>query len=233
MWKQAVLGFEPMTYGSESECASHYTTAPHFCADGRQTFCIYGRIQSLISACIYGITATKPRPTTLTNSYAVLNCAWHELGKSKTKIILRDWLTPTNTRVHDTQSGRSCFSRSSLRYTNRAPDVNQNDLFIGCCRLSVCMHVCVCVCVFPSVCADIHVNAIAQIILPCSPSPHDHDVRPRLSRLITSSQQTIISPAMSRIAGAVRQVLDHRRAVRQSNQQGVVIWRNGKNRPTS
>jgi len=24
-----VLGFEPMTYGSESECAIHYTTAPH------------------------------------------------------------------------------------------------------------------------------------------------------------------------------------------------------------
>jgi len=24
-----VLGFEPMTYGSESECATHYTTAPH------------------------------------------------------------------------------------------------------------------------------------------------------------------------------------------------------------
>jgi len=27
--KKAVLGFEPMTYGSESECATHYTTAPH------------------------------------------------------------------------------------------------------------------------------------------------------------------------------------------------------------
>jgi len=24
-----VFGFEPMTYGSESECATHYTTAPH------------------------------------------------------------------------------------------------------------------------------------------------------------------------------------------------------------
>jgi len=24
-----VLGFEPMTYGSESECATHYTIAPH------------------------------------------------------------------------------------------------------------------------------------------------------------------------------------------------------------
>jgi len=24
-----VLGFEPTTYGSESECAAHYTTAPH------------------------------------------------------------------------------------------------------------------------------------------------------------------------------------------------------------
>jgi len=24
-----VLGFEPMTYGSESECAAHYTIAPH------------------------------------------------------------------------------------------------------------------------------------------------------------------------------------------------------------
>jgi len=24
-----VLGFEPMTYGSESECATHYTTATH------------------------------------------------------------------------------------------------------------------------------------------------------------------------------------------------------------
>jgi len=24
-----VLGFEPMTYGSESECATHYTTVPH------------------------------------------------------------------------------------------------------------------------------------------------------------------------------------------------------------
>jgi len=23
------IGFEPMTYGSESECATHYTTAPH------------------------------------------------------------------------------------------------------------------------------------------------------------------------------------------------------------
>jgi len=29
MWKWAVLEFEPMTYGSESECATHYTTAPH------------------------------------------------------------------------------------------------------------------------------------------------------------------------------------------------------------
>jgi len=29
MWKYVVLGFEPMTYGSESECATHYTTAPH------------------------------------------------------------------------------------------------------------------------------------------------------------------------------------------------------------
>jgi len=28
MRKYAVLGFEPMTYGSESECATHYTTAP-------------------------------------------------------------------------------------------------------------------------------------------------------------------------------------------------------------
>jgi len=27
--KISVLGFEPMTYGSESECATHYTTAPH------------------------------------------------------------------------------------------------------------------------------------------------------------------------------------------------------------
>jgi len=26
MRKYAVLGFEPMTYGSESECAIHYTT---------------------------------------------------------------------------------------------------------------------------------------------------------------------------------------------------------------
>jgi len=26
-----VLGFELMTYGSESECATHYTTAPHKC----------------------------------------------------------------------------------------------------------------------------------------------------------------------------------------------------------
>jgi len=25
-----MLGFEPMTYGSESECAIHYTTAPHY-----------------------------------------------------------------------------------------------------------------------------------------------------------------------------------------------------------
>jgi len=24
-----VLGFEPMTYGPENECATHYTTAPH------------------------------------------------------------------------------------------------------------------------------------------------------------------------------------------------------------
>jgi len=24
-----VLGFEPMTYGYESECATHYTTAPN------------------------------------------------------------------------------------------------------------------------------------------------------------------------------------------------------------
>jgi len=24
-----VLGFEPTTYGSESECATHYTAAPH------------------------------------------------------------------------------------------------------------------------------------------------------------------------------------------------------------
>jgi len=24
-----MLGFEPTTYGSESECATHYTTAPH------------------------------------------------------------------------------------------------------------------------------------------------------------------------------------------------------------
>jgi len=24
-----MLGFQPMTYGSESECAIHYTTAPH------------------------------------------------------------------------------------------------------------------------------------------------------------------------------------------------------------
>jgi len=24
-----VLGFEPTTYGSESDCATHYTTAPH------------------------------------------------------------------------------------------------------------------------------------------------------------------------------------------------------------
>jgi len=29
MWKWAVLGFEPMTYGSGSECATHYTRAPH------------------------------------------------------------------------------------------------------------------------------------------------------------------------------------------------------------
>jgi len=28
MWKYAVLRFEPMTYGSESECATRYTTAP-------------------------------------------------------------------------------------------------------------------------------------------------------------------------------------------------------------
>jgi len=27
--KIAVLGFEPMTYGSESECATHYTTVPN------------------------------------------------------------------------------------------------------------------------------------------------------------------------------------------------------------
>jgi len=24
-----MLGFEPMTYESEGECATHYTTAPH------------------------------------------------------------------------------------------------------------------------------------------------------------------------------------------------------------
>jgi len=30
MWKYAVRGFEPMTYGSECECATHYTTAPHW-----------------------------------------------------------------------------------------------------------------------------------------------------------------------------------------------------------
>jgi len=29
MWKYAVLGFEPMTYESESECAIHCTTAPY------------------------------------------------------------------------------------------------------------------------------------------------------------------------------------------------------------
>jgi len=28
-----VLGFEPMTYGSESECATHYTTAPTVVAE--------------------------------------------------------------------------------------------------------------------------------------------------------------------------------------------------------
>jgi len=29
MWKQAVLGFKHMTYGSESECATHYAIAHH------------------------------------------------------------------------------------------------------------------------------------------------------------------------------------------------------------
>jgi len=28
MRKYAVLGFEPMTYGSQGECATQYTTAP-------------------------------------------------------------------------------------------------------------------------------------------------------------------------------------------------------------
>jgi len=46
-----VLGFEPMTYGSESECATHYTTAPHNLTETH----ISREITNIIRECYVGL----------------------------------------------------------------------------------------------------------------------------------------------------------------------------------
>jgi len=44
-----VLGFEPMTYGSESECDTHYTTAPHADVQTFNTFLKPKHLKSCLS----------------------------------------------------------------------------------------------------------------------------------------------------------------------------------------
>jgi len=58
-----VLGFEPMTYGSESECATHDTTAPHKVPyNSKLMECVFRNLLLLIKQLSYnnaGITSLE------------------------------------------------------------------------------------------------------------------------------------------------------------------------------
>jgi len=71
-----VFEFEPMTYGSESECATHYTTAPHKVAMELRlghAAASNGSVVSGLSECVLSSSLSFLRATNTRQTYRTLS----------------------------------------------------------------------------------------------------------------------------------------------------------------